>query len=66
MFLRKLEKELLGSSNKDENNEYVNNDSMIGVKPFLISKLKQQQAVNNYAFDAQTTKVNLLKLLRSY
>ena len=37
----------------------------IGVHPFSISKLSAS-VETTYAFDARTTKVNLLKLLRAY
>ena len=40
---------------------------MIGVGPFTINKTYDSvQGRGSYAFDAETTKINLLKLLRAY
>jgi hypothetical protein len=37
----------------------------IGVEPFYISKMGDE-IKTSYSFDARTTKVNLLKLIRAY
>jgi midasin len=44
---------------------YISTQTHLGVQPFQISKLGSQ-IETSYAFDARTTKVNLLKLLRAY
>lgn len=44
---------------------YISTQTHLGVQPFQITKLGSQ-IETSYAFDAKTTKVNLLKLLRAY
>ena len=44
----------------------MNTNEWIGVEPFKLRKEKRGEKQENYAFDAETTKTNLLKFLRAY
>jgi midasin len=44
---------------------YLETDTEIGVDPFRMPKINADSQ-STYAFNAKTTKVNLLKLLRAY
>lgn len=45
---------------------YVCTVAQIGVSPFVIKREEQSQNAGQFAFDADTTKVNLKKLLRAF
>ena len=46
---------------------YINSPMEIGVNPFTLPKLMGSSTeASSYAFDADTTKINLLKLIRAY
>ena len=45
---------------------FIDNEKSIGVNPFLLRKSEITIKKVNYAFDAKTTRNNLLKLLRAY
>lgn len=66
-FLANLERCLFNyGDDKIENMEYIETNDVIGVSPFVLGKNSLQASSSNYAFDAHTTKINLLKLLRAY
>jgi midasin len=50
-----------------EEARFIENDQAIGVEPFVMEKkVSDMVTFNTYAFDAYTTKINLLKVLRAY
>jgi midasin len=46
--------------------EYINTVAHIGVTPFVLPKQENTVKQSGYAFEANTTKNNLLKLLRAF
>jgi midasin len=44
----------------------VNTSTTIGVHPFLLNKISVAATSSKFAFEAMTTKQNLMKLLRAY
>jgi midasin len=61
----------LGSKEGDETGkhnqmEYVNDSAMIGVGLFRLAKNEQESKESRFAFNANTTKTNLTKLLRAF
>jgi midasin len=46
--------------------EYINTVAHIGVTPFVLPKQEFSVKQSGYAFEANTTKNNLMKLLRAY
>ena len=63
LYLLNLEA-FIGGNTDNDGTVFRNDESLIGVGPFSLLK-KASQAVT-YAFDANTTKINLLKLIRAY
>lgn len=45
--------------------QFINTSSHIGVTPFILER-RVQQEISSYAFEAETTKRNLMKLLRAF
>ena len=46
--------------------QYVNNSAVIGVGPFILAKNQDESKQSCFAFNANTTKTNLTKLLRAF
>eukprot|EP00347_Sterkiella_histriomuscorum_P024492 403330924 len=66
-YLQVIESKVLGKKYIIEDLSYIDNKQFIGVGQFQLDKVHQnQQQKTSYAFDAETTKTNLLKLLRAY
>lgn len=68
-YLNGLIQELFGApmvSDDDNTGVYTNTTDSIGVVPFVLPKTLNDLTQTSYAFEAETTKVNLMKVLRAF
>jgi midasin (ATPase involved in ribosome maturation) len=65
-YLDLLLKCFFDSSAHTEVGEYINTVAHIGVTPFVLPKVQNGFTQSGFAFEAKTTKRNLMKLLRAF